>query len=53
MHLVKYLHIATPNGLHHFGKTLVLLRREQQVQMVGHQHVGVNIHPLLSAVLLE
>jgi hypothetical protein len=39
--MVDVLHVATANGDHHLQHTRGTFRREQQVDVVGHQHVGV------------
>ena len=39
---VYVLHVALPEMFHHLACAVGLLRSEQQMHMVGHQHVGVN-----------
>jgi hypothetical protein len=52
VHFVEHLHIAAADCLHHLGQTLICLWREQQMQVIAHQHIGVDVD-LVHAALLE
>jgi hypothetical protein len=40
---VDILHVALPQVFHHQASAVLLLRRDQQMHMIGHQAVGVNV----------
>jgi len=44
---VEILHVPPTHGLQDLGETLRLLRRHEQMEMVGHQHVSVDGGPML------
>lgn len=39
---IDVLHVATPNRLHQTAEPIGMIGRYQQVDMVGHEHVGMN-----------
>lgn len=39
--LIDDLHITAPHQDQHLGHAVGLFRREQQMDVIGHQHVGV------------
>lgn len=40
---VDVLHIAPPDGLHELGDSSLGFRRHQQMHMIGHQCIGMNL----------
>jgi len=50
---VYVLHISLAQMFHHSGRPLALLRCHQEVNVVGHQHVGMQVHRILLAGLTE
>ncbi len=51
--MIHIAHITSANVLHETGQIPVLLRRDQQMHMVGHQHIGVYRHFILILRLLN
>ena len=47
--MVVILHVVTPHHLHDFEQALRLVRRNQQMHMIGHQDIGVNVTWVLFA----
>ena len=50
---IEVLHITAANGLHHLRQPIRRAGRGQQVEMVVHQHVGVDGHLKLARLLFE
>lgn len=50
---VDVLHIALPEVLHHEGGAVFSLRGDQQVNVVGHQDIGVNQAAVLVGLFLQ
>ena len=51
MDLIESTHIATPNRLHHFGESITIDRRGQQVEVVVHEYIGMHRHLVLHSML--
>ena len=47
------LHIPPPHGNQHAGHPLRCLRGDQQVHMIGHEHVGVQFASCLGERFLQ
>jgi hypothetical protein len=44
---IHVLHVPLPDLLHNPRHAIVFRRRHQQVDVVGHQHIGMHRHPRL------
>jgi hypothetical protein len=53
MAAVELHHIASPQGLQRPGQAVLALRGDEQVHMVGHQHIGVHPHAMQSGRLAQ
>lgn len=51
--VIDVLDIAATDGLHDLGKAGGVIRREQQVGMIGHQHIRVHGTAMLATGFLE
>jgi hypothetical protein len=47
------LDVLAPQHLNGFGDALFFMRSDEQMDMVGHQHVGVAVAAVCGACLLE
>jgi hypothetical protein len=53
MAFIEIQHISAPHSLHHLGHTFVFQGREQQVQVVAHQYIGMHLYILLLRMFLQ
>lgn len=51
--MVVILDVVTAQHLHRFGEALLLMRCDEQMDVGGHQHVGVQIAAVCGAGQLE
>ena len=42
---VEVTHVAAPQGLHQPRQAVVAAGRGQQVEVIGHQHIGMEVDP--------
>jgi hypothetical protein len=48
---VEVPHVSPSQSLHHSGQSLIVLGRQEQVNVVAHQHISVHLHAMLLGLL--